>query len=488
MNPDEAYTTDLVGPVFFQEKISAPVELANAAAELKLLGPVSIINGHCTLTAHWDGRGLIGKFEGDVPPSFSGHPEALQPISVGIAVDGLSASDLPVDLIGKTSFQPTLFDYDRLEFVFKFQTESIELLSGRHNTKSVIAHLLNVPYYLGTKISAQLASSSGYRWARSRLQFNAEQWKVTIDGISCWLSQELDVDSRKNLLTLQSLSEVGATGGLLITHALRLEMLRGTTFNRAQALGALGRLETILTFAFGGAGQPIEIYGFDPNEQTIWASLQVNPNLPLSGGLRKTYGWLPNPSVRSSNDEDVARVLNESLSAMAGYWSIQSKSDSMFAETVGRAVNWYAASLRSFGGNECVVLAQASLEILSAFYLTQTLRLSDDGQKDLKFADQLTVVLSSMKISVDLPGELSSLHLKPGGTTKAVSSVTGPSVITATRNSLVHPRSGREKPTGLQMLESQTLALWYVEMILFKLLNYRGYYWDRVKRDLQESI
>jgi hypothetical protein len=243
----------------------------------------------------------------------------------------------------------------------------------------------------------------------------------------------------------------------------------------------LERLHLFLRFAFGGSGFPVHAHGYDPHGRISWARFDVDPPLPVSGGHRRTTSWLPHFEVTNVADEkSAAEALNTALSAMFETWLVRCREDTKgrFKICISRAVDWYVAALNAFGKPECIVLAQASLEVLSMLYLTDWLRLSEKGRRGLDVADQLAVVLASLKISADIPDKLSHLVAYRKGTGKAG---TGPIAVTEARNSAVHPLIDRDIPNQARAAEEQSLALWYVEMILLRLLDYRGAYWDRIE-------
>jgi len=59
--------------------------------------------------------------------------------------------------------------------------------------------------------------------------------------------------------------------------------------------------------------------------------------------------------------------------------------------------------------------------------------------------------------------------------------------ITLARNRAVHPRGEPVKGkqlTEIQAGEAERLAIWYLELLLLRMLKYDGEYWDRIQREI----
>ncbi|MFF0366400.1 hypothetical protein [Micromonospora sp. NPDC005087] len=495
MDVDEIFdfeeTRDLVTPAVVMTKIGEAIELSQGPVVLHIEGDPTEVVGCGKLKLYWDGRGLVGSFEADVPIGQIHLGDDFRSTTLSVTEANLSTAKINAKIERRADvslFQPSLFpEEERLEFQYRVTSFELELASEDRGIKKVIAHLLNVPPYLGMKIGAARPNGRGRFFNRGRLELLSDGWRVTVDYLHCWAirdrgfwneDEDEDEDEFDDALDiLNALGDASTIGGTFITHAIRMERAKGSLFNRKQALSALGRLEVFLRFAFGGPGQPICVYGFGPKGQTSWKSLPSSPDLPRSGGQRRARSWLPLAGDETEGARtSAAQELNSQLSSMFAYWMNSSEDEkSDFKKMITRAVEWYTASLEAPSKNQCIVLAQASLEVLSNYCLQSKLHLSEKSQQKLEFSDQLKVTLSVLGIDIKVPSSFVAHRGRP---------LTGPSAVTRARNSVVHPRSGYEDLSDDEIEEARTLSLWYVERIILQLLQYRGLYWNRIERKI----
>lgn len=344
----------------------------------------------------------------------------------------------------------------------------------------MVAHLLNVPRYKGTVITA--GSNNGSVAMPARLRFTGGGWRINIDDLRPWVFQQafrdFDKENPKEVAEsqlwrnrLKALVEVHHTGGTLVTHALRIECENGASFGLDRAVKVLARLETFLSFVFGRRTRPLYASGYDLHGSQKWALLDVQPPLPTSSSPPFTPSWLPQISSLT-NWEDSAYAGVDLSSAFEGFMSLASK-DPGTLTILARAIDWYEAALAFFGSPESIVLAQAGLELLAWRRITAEMKLSEKGRSSLDTADQLRLLLSGTGLTLDIPVELPEL---------SKAKLHGPVAVTRTRNAVVHPidKSGLTKE---QAVEAQSLALWYFEMLLLRMIGYNREYWDRLGKE-----
>jgi len=472
-------TGDLVAPQVFMTKIGESVKLVRGEAELQISGLGDPFLGEAWFDLQWDGRGLVGGFKALVAADMKCIGDGPRSASLKITNQDLSSSVVSVEVEERNLPQQSLFSNEIfLEFQCRVTTSRVEFSkSGRVALKDVRAHLLNVPPYLGIPIAVSPYSTAQFT-VPGRLKLLSEGWRVTVDYLVCWAlgAPDFGESSQDVVVRVYRLFRDARTiGGSLITHAVRLERATGALFSPEQADSALRRLETFLKFAFGGPGEPVLVYGFNSEGEIEWKSFPTDPGQPTSGGRRKGRSWLPLISDEAGSASAVDE-LNSSLSAAFESWMRQSADpESTFSKTIIRAVEWYVASLESRSKSQSIVMAQASLEVLSNYCLQARLNLSEKSQQRLDFADQLTATLSIIGVDINVPDSLSVLRGWK---------LVGPSVITKARNSIVHPRAINKDLSEDEIAAVQALSIWYVERVLFQLLGYRGLYWNRIERKL----
>ncbi|TNH26838.1 hypothetical protein FHG89_19835 [Micromonospora orduensis] len=465
----------LLEPVVQMDDVSGPVTLVRAAGRLSLRGRAAL-NGWCELTGLWDGRGLQGTFVATCDEDIARAVGAGDLVAEAVEVTDGELGSARFAIAPGTTFevQSTLWD-EELKVTFRPGTPEVHFAQPRDFTRHVTAHLLNVPPYAGAP--TRVHTGSGFMRTFQRLDLTAGPWRVSIDGLWAWaFDRAANSDKPDVRAAVKPFTDLQRGGGHLITHTLRLERGNGASFGPKQARSVLDRMGLVLSFAFANPARPLYTYGFASPGQVSWAVLDVAPPLFPARGKAGARGWLPR---RDDAGAGSAEALSAGLSRMLDRWLTDSAAQdaTVLRESITRAVDWYVAAVGAFGRKECIVLAQASLEVLAMYYLTQHLRLSDRGQEGLTVADQLSVVLASLRIPSDIPTGWKELAGR-----KSDGPRSGPEVVTAARNAAVHPRGRGAQPPPSQASEEQTLALWYIEMILLRLLDYQGVYWDRLER------
>lgn len=98
------------------------------------------------------------------------------------------------------------------------------------------------------------------------------------------------------------------------------------------------------------------------------------------------------------------------------------------------------------------------------------------GYEKLAASDRLRLLLRWANLTTEIPASLKSLKKK----TQGKDNWDGPEIVTWVRNRIVHPDKRSQLESGLSE-ESWLLGMWYVEVLLLRLLNYDGYYKNRLK-------
>ncbi len=208
-----------------------------------------------------------------------------------------------------------------------------------------------------------------------------------------------------------------------------------------------------LSFAWGrfigiGLGQGISSTG---------ALSYIMPGIthldPRAHPVAQHVHWLP-PSQ--------AEILMEILPA---FW--RKMTDPSWKEPIEWAVYWWLSANHSTQVSESSILAsQAGLESIAIGVLCNLAGLVKQDVKDMSASIKIGKMLDLMRVPRAIPGQLD--NLRSLATAKGWD---GPQALTRVRNALVHPSKGSE--TGLA-LEASQLGMWYLELTLLFLFEYRG--------------
>ena len=162
-------------------------------------------------------------------------------------------------------------------------------------------------------------------------------------------------------------------------------------------------------------------------------------------------------------------------STFAGY--VKASNDPVWSEVIRYAIYWYIQTNIS-NVDSGLILGQTALELLVWNYLVIDKRmLSRNKFRENSAADNLRILLTKCGIPTEIPVTSKELvaFAKPNED--------GPALITRVRNNLVHP----EKKLGIikaPFFHILNLQQWYIELILLKLFDYRGNYFNRLGQDL----
>jgi hypothetical protein len=313
----------------------------------------------------------------------------------------------------------------------------------------VLFLLPNFDSYLGSSIRT---SDDGM--TKGRLRLEADGWLVEVD------KQPEARDLKKKLRS---------GGGYGVRHVGRLQRSDRETFSRDEAEDMLGLLHFLFSFARGFRCGPALSVGRRNGERVCEQWTQ--PNISPWTGLRS---WFPTVKL-----EDLDDIFHGFLDR----WD-----DSERRRPLHVAIHWYCAANENEGALEgALILAQTALELLTWAYFEEggnpeVLQEVDDEPAFRSFAR----LLGELEIPTEIPEsppELRELaRMIRDDWDAPVGS--GPELITRVRNWVVHPH--RRHRRQLRPLTSRAryavreLALWYIELILFRLLSYNGHYMNRL--------
>lgn len=326
-------------------------------------------------------------------------------------------------------------------------------------------HVPNCLYYRGTWVRDP---SSRRSWA-GRAVMEANGWRVTLDSIEQvqFGRNELDqvtggtgnVQLKK--LILRDL-ELGA--GFAITNVGEISRTDGGLFSADDAKLLQLALSYFLSFCRGSWVAPILPVGFDEEECSVWEEWRA----------WKIERWRRVGSWFSDNS---CEGLERSFPGFIKRWN-----DQAWAEPIKMAIHWYVESNMCSGGVEgSIILQQAAFELLTWSLLVEDLGiLSADGAERLPASDKLRLLLSKCSIPLQIPDTLD--HLVRAA--KSYSWPDGPSALVECRNALVHCNTKKRSMLANLSLSARQqawqLGLWYLELTLLWLFDYRGAYSNRI--------
>jgi len=156
-------------------------------------------------------------------------------------------------------------------------------------------------------------------------------------------------------------------------------------------------------------------------------------------------------------------------------------------DTLEEVIYWFLnANDGSRGIDAGLILAQTALERLSFEYVVHEKKLlSIKGFKDLWASDKFRILFSSLNIPLDIPLEL--VHLIKES--KKDNWLDAPHALTVIRNSLVHPEHKKHGKYTFDIFhESHTLSLWYLEISILAICEFKGEYSNRIKKGTIEYV
>lgn len=208
------------------------------------------------------------------------------------------------------------------------------------------------------------------------------------------------------------------------------------------------------------------VCGLNEQNEVVWTELAA----PRLRAGKAAINWCPPQLVASALPE-----LADGLGALG--------EKSAMEVIVDRAIGYSLAA----NGDEVIDVkipnACSGLELLAWSVLqSQNWLIDGDTRRRLKAAGILRLLLKWAGIPTALPDSAESLEARKKRTGEPWWQ--GPEILFNIRNRLVHPPkklSDPEWPDGEEMFEAWQLGTWYLELVLLRILGYRGEYWSRMR-------
>ena len=263
-------------------------------------------------------------------------------------------------------------------------------------------------------------------------------------------------------------SNLKATGGYAFTHVGQLTRTNASAFSVEQARDILEWLRVFLSFARGAAcALPIQ-WGRGADDAIVWRWFQ-SPN--VDAWRRSNLSW-------PGKGPHTGKILSAAFDSFC-----RINKDPKFREPVGVALHWYRhCNTQSSGLEGSLVLGMAALDLLGALVVV--------GRNKSMSAVQYDKLPGGAKAK--LHELLSALKLQPvipqryGALTKFAQNRNWDSchALAKLRNGFVHANEKNRRIVfgsdgKAATSDAWQLSLWYQELALLRLLEYRGSYFNR---------
>lgn len=245
-------------------------------------------------------------------------------------------------------------------------------------------------------------------------------------------------------------------GGYAVTYTGTCSRSDGEAFTIEDAERLLEVLRLFLSFARGAfCSVPLRA-GVDANGNKIWEQwgdqlVDPQPTKPYS-----VISWFS-----TMHGEILPQVF-------PGFW--RCLNDSKWEDAMRIAIYWYLRSNaggRGAGIDGGLILSQAALERLS--YVQCGL-----PEPKPKASDLIRKAFKNLHIPLGIPSSCQKLF----SLAQVNNWQDGPHALIEVRNALVHPK---QKYKDLSYFEAWNLSQYYIELMLLRLCEYKGYYANRLK-------
>ncbi|UJA20186.1 hypothetical protein HJD18_08130 [Thermoleophilia bacterium SCSIO 60948] len=207
------------------------------------------------------------------------------------------------------------------------------------------------------------------------------------------------------------------------------------------------------------------VCGLDVTGRVVWA--EWGPPRARSG--RTTLGWCPPHLVPQALPEVAARYERELVTRS---WEL----------IVERAINVLCFCDGSEVLDVRIPMACSGIELLSWGVLRR------EGLADQQTIGKITAAAAARLLvgwaglPLEIPAGFDALERRARASGKR--DVGGPEILFDVRNSLIHPPKSiddPEWPDGEELFEAWKLGTWYLELLILRVLGYRGSYWSRLE-------
>ena len=432
-------------PSSLDTMMSLPTAITLPDAPKDVGSPIELYSGNLCLSTNKGKTTGAGSVEMEFAPTpkirfviHSNESRAIHPGKGQLSIDEL---DLSFDALVTTCSHSAQGD----AVVKGIPQKPVQFGNGT-SLVSVHAYITNFHSLLGDGIrSSPVMTETGSTlktWA-GRTCLNTDEWSIILDA---------SPDHR------DITKEAAATRGFGVTHVIEVKRGNGQAFTSQELEdGVLIPLQYFLTFSRGFGVAPLLPRGCDVSGTTCWRDWSVrHVDSYMSVG-----SWFP--------------IQNKTALQLA-YRSFVSKwCDVELQEVLRLVIYWYTrGNVISEGVEPSVIASCVALEgLIHGFGF--------DADGNQQFAERLESLLGDARLPSTIPNEMSQLI---DFAKDVVGVASGPTVLAHLRSRYIHPfqdRSSSVVDNAFLLAEWQAanLALWYVELLLLRLIDYDGKYFRR---------
>lgn len=302
-------------------------------------------------------------------------------------------------------------------------------------------------------IGEQIRDSGKSNMRAARLSFEFEDWQILIEGLP---------NARTIYEALKS------QGGYAVTHIGRIHRKSGRLLVPEEINQICEKLHEYLSFCRGAFCGPLLLTGYDSGGAVVWANWDIS----RIQAWQDQDSWFPVYFT-----EQTKQVLASILST---------PQDNQWNEALGLAIHWLVEAQNASTVDMGIVHAQIGIELLAwakFVEIEQTRTREEFGR--LNASGRIQLILDWAGIPTRIPEELQNLQnevVRRRGLNLSEWSE-GYSCIIELRNSTAHPNL-RNRDADVEVMakyDVQQLALWYLELLILRLLDYQGEVHNRWK-------
>ena len=364
--------------------------------------------------------------------------------------ESAGAFDISLDSGATFSVRPDLVRFERIKDKllckgsFTLANGSVTPIQPVDELTEVQFGLLNFPAFLGEEYQPPKTIEEFKRGYQRRDFVKLEAWP--------WV---IEVKSFKN--TRETIKRLRADGGYGLTHEGSIRRSDWKSFSVNQVSPLLELLRLFLSFARGANCGLTLVVGMNDKGQRVWETWSASRPSPWSG-------------ERSWFDHDHGMTLAELFPGFyRGLWKAPGH------HPLTMALHWYLLSNETGSLEGSIVLTQAALERLSQEWV---------GAKGGKEGVWIANALDKAGIPVVIPSELQKLK----ELANSMKFRHGPHTLVMMRNDLIHSQMKYETPRGDIYFQARELGLWYVELLLLRIFDYRGNHGNRLSQEWRGEV